>query len=173
MHETAQDIGWMQDLLDRSYAAAGEHLRSITTPARRIPAAELPLLLEGVQIVDLATVTRDGRPRVAPVDGLFYRAHFYFSSAKSSLRHRNLRTRPVVSAAHTRGEEMSVTVHGTAHLFTLDDPAYEGFRSYCYEVYVPRYGEEWKRFANDKDIFYARIDPELMFTFRMDQPRLP
>jgi hypothetical protein len=173
MHESAQDLEWLQGLLDRSYAAAGEHLRSITTPARRIPAADLPSLLEGVQIVDLATVTADGRPRVAPVDGLFYRAHVYFSSAKSSLRHRHLQRRPAVSAVHTRGEELSVGVHGTARMFMLDDPGYEGFRDYCYEVYVPSYGEDWKRFGHSPDIFFARIDPELMFTFRMDQPKLP
>ena len=173
MHETSDDLEWLQTLLDRSYASAGEHLRSITTPERRILAAELPSLLQGVQIIDLATVTVDGRPRVAPVDGLFYRAHLYFSSAKSSLRHRHLRARPAVSAAHTRGDEMSVVVHGPVRLFALDDPGYEGFRDYCYEVYVPSYGEAWTSFAHSDDIFFARIDPELMFTFRMDQPKLP
>lgn len=81
--------------------------------------------------------------------------------------------RPHVSAAHTRGEEISIVVHGTAHLFSLDDAEHSGFKDYAYEVYVPRYGEGWKKFAHGRDIFYARIDPDLMFTFRMDQPRLP
>ena len=74
MHETAEDVAWLQDLLDRSYERAGDHLRSITTPPRRIPAGELGPLLTGVQIIDLATVTARGEPRAGPVDGLFFRA---------------------------------------------------------------------------------------------------
>ena len=173
MHETAADVAWLQALLDRSYKAAGEHLRSITTPQRRIPAEELGVLLGGIQLIDLATVTRRGQPRAGPVDGLFFRGRWYFSSAKSSLRYRNLQAAPHVSAAHTRGEEISVVVHGAAHLFSLHDSEYADFKDYAHEVYVPRYGESWKRFANSPDIFYARIDPDLMFTFRMDQPGLP
>lgn len=173
VYESEEDLAWLQSLLDRSYDRAGEHLRSITTPARRIPATELGGLLPGVQVLDVATVTADQRPRVGPVDGLFFRGRFYFGSSKTSLRYRNLQARPEVSVAHTRGEEISVVVHGTAHLFSLDDPDQEGFREYCYEVYVPRYGAGWKEFARSKDIFYALVEPELMFTFRMDQPRLP
>jgi nitroimidazol reductase NimA-like FMN-containing flavoprotein (pyridoxamine 5'-phosphate oxidase superfamily) len=173
MHETREDIGWLQALLDRSYNSAGKHLLSITIPTRRIPAEDLPKLLNGVQIIDLATVTAAGHPRVAPVDGLFYRAHFYFSSSRTSLRYRHLQTRPNVSAAHTRGEEMSVVVHGIARLFSLDDDEHEQFRQYAHDVYVPLYGTDWETFAASLDIFYARIDPELMFTFRMDQAKLP
>ena len=173
MHETAEDVAWLQDLLDRSYERAGDHLRSITTPPRRIPAGELGPLLPGVQIIDLATVTTKGMPRVGPVDGLFFRAHWYFSSAKSSLRYRNLMRNPNVSAAHTRGEEISIVVHGQAHPFGLDDPDQTQFKEYAYAVYVPLYGDDWLKFANSPDIFYARIDPALMFTFRMvDQPTL-
>jgi nitroimidazol reductase NimA-like FMN-containing flavoprotein (pyridoxamine 5'-phosphate oxidase superfamily) len=168
VYETERDLVWLQALLDRSYDGAGEHLRSITTPARRIPAVELAELLPGVQILDVATVTADGRPRVGPVDGLFFRGRFYFASSKTSVRYRHLRARPQVSAAHTRGEEMSVVVHGTTLRFSLQDPDQEEFRDCCYEVYVPRYGEGWKEFAGSGDIFYARIEPELMFTFRME-----
>ena len=124
-------------------------------------------MLPGVQIINLATVTADGRPMVAPVDGLFYRSHFYFSSAKNSVRYRHLMARPRVSAAHTRGEEISMVVHGIARLFALDDPEQANFKDYCFEVYVPLYGDTWTKFAFQPDIFFARIDPELMFTFRM------
>jgi uncharacterized pyridoxamine 5'-phosphate oxidase family protein len=174
MHETTDDVAWLQALLDRSYETAGEHLRSITTPPRRIPAAELGPLLPGVQIIDLATVTKNGQPRVGPVDGLFFRALWYFSSAKSSVRHRNLAHNKSVSAAHTRGEEISIVVHGKAHLFDLNDPDHAAFKDYSYAVYEPLYGDSWKEFAMSPDIFYARIDPDLMFTFRMvDKPTLP
>jgi nitroimidazol reductase NimA-like FMN-containing flavoprotein (pyridoxamine 5'-phosphate oxidase superfamily) len=173
MHETTDDIAWLQSVLDRSYDAAGEHLRSITTPVRRIPAEELSAILGGVQIIDVATVTAAGTPRVGPVDGLFYRGRLYFGSSRTSLRYRNLLTRPQVSAAHTRGEELGVVVHGTARLFALTDPGAAEFRAYCHEVYVPRYGEAWAEFGDRPDIFYACIEPEKMFTFRMDTPRLP
>lgn len=170
VYETEDDLVWLQALLDRSYDGAGDHLRSITTPARRIPAVELGELLPGVQILDVATVTASGRPRVGPVDGLFFRGRFYFSSSKTSLRYRNLRARPQVSAAHTRGEAMSFVVHGLARLFSLHDSGEAAFRRYCFEVYVPLYGESWKDFAGSDDIFYAVIEPDLMFTFRMDHP---
>lgn len=167
MHETTDDMVWLQALLDRSYERAGEHLRSITTLDRRISAADLVPLLDGVQIIDLATVNSDGRPRVGPVDGLFFRAHWYFSSATSSLRYRNLVARSHVSAAHTRGEEMSVVVHGAARIFAVDDPKHEAFKNYAHEVYVPRYGDAWVSLAYSQEVFFARIEPELMFTLRI------
>ncbi|MBA2277846.1 MAG: pyridoxamine 5'-phosphate oxidase family protein, partial [Chloroflexia bacterium] len=73
MHESPEDLSELQTLLDRSHERAGPHMRSIFTPDRRISAAELADLLPGVQVLNLATVTRDCEPRVAPVDGLFYR----------------------------------------------------------------------------------------------------
>src|SRR5918992_4819538 len=114
MHETADDMIELTALLDRSYARSGNHLRSIFTPERRIPADELVALLPGVQVLNLATVTRACAPRVAPVDGLFYRGRFWFGSAAASVRFVHLRERTQVSASHTRGEELAVIVHGTA-----------------------------------------------------------
>src|SRR5262249_45209209 len=140
VHETPSDLAWLQGLLDRSYEGAGAHLRSITTPQRRIPASELGALLPGVQILDVATVTASGHPRVAPVDGLFFRGRFHFGSSRTSLRYRNLVERPEVSACHVRGEELSIVVHGRVGLFALGDAGHGAFRDYCNEVYVPRYG---------------------------------
>ena len=40
-------------------------------------------------------------PRVAPVDGLFYRGRFWFGSSPHSFRFRNIRANPAVSAAIT------------------------------------------------------------------------
>lgn len=45
MNETPEDLAWLQDLLDRSYEAGGEHLRSIITAERRVPAAGLVVRL--------------------------------------------------------------------------------------------------------------------------------
>ena len=70
MHETAADIVAVQELLDRSYGAAGPHLRSITTPERRVSAAALCEQLTGMRLLVVATVTADGRPIAGPVDGM-------------------------------------------------------------------------------------------------------
>lgn len=50
MHETANDLLELSELLDRRHMQAGEHLRSIFTPERWIPADELVALLSGVQV---------------------------------------------------------------------------------------------------------------------------
>jgi hypothetical protein len=167
MYETDADIAWLQGLLDRSYESAGEHLRSITTPERRIPADELGGILTGMVLLNLATVTAAGEPRVGPVDGLFFRGRFHFSSSLTSVRYRHLVARPQVSASHTRGEELSVVVHGTAELFSFQDPDASAFRDYANEVYVPLYGDMWMEMVDSDDVFSARIEPARMYTFRM------
>ena len=67
MRETEEDLSELQRLLDESYDRAGAHLKSIFTEEKRIPAAELVEELVGVQVLNLATVTPKGAPRVAPV----------------------------------------------------------------------------------------------------------
>src|SRR5207244_9551261 len=86
VHETAEDLAALQRLLDDSHARAGRHLRSIFDDERRIPALDLPALLGGVQVLNLATVTKAGEPRLAPVDGLVYRARFRLGPARDSAR---------------------------------------------------------------------------------------
>ena len=158
MHETPEDLAALQQLLDDSHAAAGRHLRSIFDDEHRIPAAELPDLLPGVQVLSLATVTAKGEPRVAPVDGLFFRGHFWFGSAHDSARFRHVRRNPAVSATHTRGEQLAIVIHGTAHETALEEG--HRFRDYCLEVY----GDAWYEFG--EGAAYARIEPTRMFTFR-------
>ena len=114
----------------------------------------------------LATVTNDGRPLNGPVDGVFYRGHFYFGSAPDSVRFRHIASRPWVSATHLPAEEFAVTVHGKAVPIDVRDPAQAGFRETLLGVYVPRYGEQWEQFL-DSGVQYARIDAGRMFTFSM------
>jgi general stress protein 26 len=160
MHETADDLIALNDLLDRSYTRAGDHLRSIFTSERRISADELVALLPGVQVLNLATVSRACAPRVAPVDGLFYRGRFWFGTAAAAVRVTHLRERPQVSASHTRGEELAVIVHGTAALIDAGDPAHAGFANYYREVYGFGW-EEW-----DLPVQFARIDATRLYTYR-------
>ena len=161
MHETADDLVALQDLLDRSYATAERHLLRIHTPERRLRATEVAERLTGMCLLALATVTADGRPLVGPVDGIFYRGAFHFGSAPDSVRFRHIRARPQVSATHLPGEEMAVTVHGRATEIPIDG----GFRETLLEIYVPRYGAGWESDFLDSGPMYARIDADRMFTF--------
>jgi nitroimidazol reductase NimA-like FMN-containing flavoprotein (pyridoxamine 5'-phosphate oxidase superfamily) len=167
MHETQDDLARLQDLIDRSYASAGEHLLAIHTPERRLTAEQVSERLTGMTLLALATVTADGRPIVGPVDGIFYRGAFHFGSSPESVRFRHIRARPHVSATYLPGEELSVTVHGRAEIVDTRAEEAAGFRQTVLDIYVPRYGEEWVEFM-DSGPLYARIDAERMFTFAMD-----
>jgi hypothetical protein len=164
VHETPDDLAALQDLLDRSYARAGAHLRRIITPERRLTAEQVSERLTGMCLLALATATGDGRPIVGPVDGIFFRGAFHFGSAPDSVRFRHIRARPHVSATHLPGEELAVTVHGRA---AAVDVTHGPFREALLEVYVPRYGPEWESDFLDSGPQYARIDAERMFTFHM------
>ena len=168
MEETAEDLRDLQALLDASHAAAGPHLRDVMAPDRRVAAAELAILLIGVQILTVASVTPTGRPLVAPVDGVFFRGEFYFGSSPDSVRVANLRRQPAVSAAHTRGEALAVVVHGDARFVDLDAPEHARFRRTLLDTYVPVYGPEWEGFASSA--VYARVDPRRMFAAAFSPP---
>jgi nitroimidazol reductase NimA-like FMN-containing flavoprotein (pyridoxamine 5'-phosphate oxidase superfamily) len=167
MHETEEDLEALQQLLDRSYAAGGEHLHRIITPERRLGAVDLSKRLEGMRLLTVATVTADGRPLAGPVDGIFYRGAFHFGSAPDSVRFRHLHRRPQVTATHLPGEELSVTVHGRAVFVDVKNPQHLGFRRTLLEIYTPRYGEEWEQFL-DSGPEHVRIDADRMFTFHME-----
>lgn len=159
MHETDEDLTNLQALLDDSHAAAGAHLRSIFADERRVSAADLPGRLAGVQVTHLATVTAAGEPRVAPVDGLFYRGGLHVGTAPQAVRARHLRARPQVSASIAHGEEFAVVIHGRAVELDMDAEEQRGLRAYYAEVY----GDGWEAFRQGNP--YWRIEPARMFTF--------
>jgi hypothetical protein len=165
VHETREDIAALQSLLDRSYAAAGSHLRSITTPERRVSAEQLVEQLTGMCLLVVATVTSDCRPIAGPLDGIFYRGAFHFGTAPDSVRYRHVLARPQVSATHLPREEFAVNVHGRA----VPVEVAGGFRETLLEVYVPRYGADWEQFLDSGPV-YMRIDADRMFTFQMRNP---
>jgi general stress protein 26 len=168
MLETAEELGNLQRLLDRSMAGAGEHLRGIITGERRLSAADLAGRLQGMRLLTVATVTADGRPLAGPVDGYFLHGTFWFSSGRHSVRMRHLAARPMVSATHLPGEELAVTVHGRAELLELRDPAAAELRQAMLDWYVPRQGPEFESWLNALDAVAARIEPAKMFTFSME-----
>ena len=83
MQETTEELADLQALLDRSFAAAGEHLLSIVGPERRLSARQVAAYLQGIKHIVVATVTAGGQPLAAPVDGLFWHGFLHFSTAAS------------------------------------------------------------------------------------------
>lgn len=161
MYETGGDLEVLQALLDASYRRAGSHLRSIWGEETRLDAQALCGELAGIQVLDLATVTPGGEPRVAPVDGLFYRGHFWFGSAETSTRFRNIRANPAVSGVVTRGlETFLVIVHGRAIEMDPRGPQAEGFAVYPRELY----DFDWD--AAHPTSPYARIEAAAMLAFK-------
>jgi general stress protein 26 len=165
MLETPEELDNLQQILDRSMAGAGEHLRGIITGERRLSAAELAGRLPGMRLLVVATVTADGRPLAGPVDGYFLHGTFWFSSGRNSVRMRHLAARPAVSATHLPGEELAVTVHGRAELVGLREPAGAELRQAVLDWYVPRQGPQFETWLDALDAVAARIEPEKIFTF--------
>lgn len=167
MRETAADLDRLQAILDESHVSGGKHLRSIITDERRLSATEISERLTGMKLLALATSSRAGAPIVAPVDGIFYRGEFWFGSAPNALRFQHIRERPPVSATHLPGEELAVTVHGTAHLEGVPADLPDGLREVCVELY----GREW--FDWGEGALYARIEPRRMFVFHLEPETTP
>jgi len=165
MLETPDDVARLQQLLDRSAAGAGPHLRGIITDERRLSAERVCQILQGLRLLVVATVTADGRPLAGPVDGYFLRGSFCFSSGRDSVRMRHLAARPAVSATHLPGEELAVTVHGRAELFDLRAPEGGELRQAMLDHYLPRQGPEFETWLDELDALGARIVAEKMFTF--------
>ena len=163
MYETADEISWLQDLLDDSYATAGEHLLSIHTPNWRMTASDVCETLTNVCVLNLATVASNKRPLVAPVDGLFLHGRFWFGSSHDSQRFRHIRASPFVSAAHTRGEALSILVHGKAVEVDVSDGRHEELHNYCQEIYDGF--DSWGKWGEQP---YACIEPDRMYAIRID-----
>lgn len=165
MHERPDDLIALQHVIDESYAAAGEHLREIHAPERRLDAEGLTSRLDGMCLLTLATTTRDGRPITGPVDGVFYRGAFHFGSSPASVRFQHLDARPAVSATHLPGEHFAVSVHGVAQRIDVDADEGAELRRTLLDIYLPRYGDAWLEVLDGAA--YARIEARRLFAFWM------
>lgn len=160
MKETADDVAWLQELLDRSYAAAGSHLTDIHSDRARLDAGAVVERLDGMNVFVVATVSSDGRVFTGPVDGFLFRGRVHFGTSRHALRARHLDARPTVSASHVRGEELVVTVHGHARALDLRG-ADADFAALTREYY----GTGWDEWP-DAPVAFA-IEPDRMFAADM------
>jgi general stress protein 26 len=168
MVETPEELDELQQVLDRSAAGAGPHLRDIITDERRLSAVQLCEKLRGMRLLVVATVTADGRPLAGPVDGYLLHGDFYFSSGRNSVRMRHLAARPAVSATYLPGEELAVTVHGRAELFDVNDPSRGELRQAMLDHYLPLQGPAFETWLDQADAVGARIVADKIFTFSMN-----
>ncbi len=167
MRETADDLlRVLQELIDRSYAAAGPTCGGSTARSAACSAAAVAERLQGMCLLALATVTADGRPIVGPVDSIFFHGAFVFGTSPDSVRWRHIEARPQVSAVHLPGEELAITVHGRAVPVPVDPEDGAELREALLDVYLPTTGESYRELM-DSGAVYARIEAERMFTFAM------
>jgi hypothetical protein len=153
----------LQDLLDASFARASEHLRSIMTPERRLSAERLRAELPCPAVLNIATVTASGQPRLSAVDGHFYDDAWHFTTAAPSPKVRQLNARPAISASYTPRDGYGVFCHGRA--LPLDGAERERLRGHFIDVYGAD-PEDWG------DIAYFRIDADWLVGFAMSEDEM-
>ncbi len=169
MLETPEELDFLQDLLDRSMAGAGPHLLDIIGPERRLDALQLTERLTGMRLLVLATVTADGRPLTAPVDGYFLHGTFWFSLGTTAVRTRHLTERTQVSATHLPDESLAVILHGRAERHELRSEACNGLRQAMLDHYLPIQGPSFAQWMDEVDAVGVRIIPTKLFTFALSE----
>ena len=162
MHETPDDLAALQDLLDRTYAAAGQHLASIHTANVRLTAQEVVDRYQDMKVLVVATASADGRPFTGPVDSFLYKGTLHFGTAQNALRTRHLAANPAISASHVVGEATVITVHGTVRPLDLRG-ADAGFAA----VTKAHYGQGWDEW-DDGPATWA-IEADKMFAADMSR----
>jgi pyridoxine/pyridoxamine 5'-phosphate oxidase len=148
----------LQSLLDRSFEHSSEHLRSIMTPERRLSAARLVDEVPCPAVLNIATVTARGEPRISAVDGHFDDGTWRFTTAADSPKARQLLSRPAISASFTPRDGFGVFCHG--HAVPLQGDEREQLRRHFEHVYGSD-PEQWG------DIAYFRIEADWLVGFAM------
>jgi uncharacterized pyridoxamine 5'-phosphate oxidase family protein len=170
VRETSEEVRVLQDLLDRSDANAGDHLRLIFDARSRVTADELVSTLDGIFEIHLAALTATGAPVVAPIDALLLHGKIYFSVASTAVRSRLLRRDPRVSASYTDGS-FALIAHGTAIEVAPDSGDARELLDVAKDLYVAMYGEGWLTFHEHRQREAGRdwsgwIEPRVMFAKR-------
>jgi hypothetical protein len=159
MWETAEESAALQQLIDESFTSGSSHLTSIMTPERRMSAAQVIEAVPSPAVLNIATVTARGEPRLSAVDGHFLHGHWYFTTLISSPKARQLQARPAISASYTPRDGMGVFSHGRAVEL---GPGPE--RQLITDRFLDVYGQAPDSFG---DIYYARIDANWFVGFAM------
>jgi hypothetical protein len=160
MFETPDELAAVQQLIDHSFARSSAHLTSIMTEPRRLTARRLVAELPSPAVLNIASVTARGEPRISAVDGHFLHGHWFFTTSGDSPKARQLRARSAISASYTPRDGYGMFCHGAAVEL---GPGAE--RQMVIDHFVETYGqspEEW-----GVGIYYARIDAAWLVGFAM------
>jgi len=160
MLESDQEIEAIQKLLDESYLAAGDHLKTIHFEKNRMTAIEVTDHLVGGCICDVATVSPAGKPVVAPMDMFLLHGVCFFNTGPSSIRLRHLESNPNVSIARTVGAEISILIQGSANLIETAD------YDYLYPACIDNYGPDYDSWGLWEKPWFV-VNPTKMFASRM------
>lgn len=107
----------------------------------------------------IATTRPDGRPHVAVVWGVWLDGRFFFSTAASSQKARNLAANPACVVCPERADE-AITVEGVGERVT-DAPAIAAFA----DAYAAKYQED----ANTAGVWTVfQVRPSVVFAFISD-----
>ena len=166
MRETPAELVALQELLERSVAGGNDHLVAIMTPERRLTAEQMVRVLDGMQVLVVATVTADGRPLTSCVDGHLLHGRWVFTTDATAIKARHLAARPAVSATHARGDTFGVFTHGTAERLTPEHPDFAEIEDYL----TGFYGSSPSSWA--PDIAYLRIQPRWTLAYAADATTL-
>lgn len=162
MNETPEQLTELQGLLDRSIAGPKRHLTSIIEPGRRtLSSGRLVGELTGVCVLNVATATARGKPRLSAVDGHFLNGHWYFSTAADAVKARHLGARPAVSVAYTPRDGFGVWAHGKAVFLRRGSDEWEMFDAHLRLMYGQS-PDEWA-----DEIVFLRVDADWMVGFAM------
>jgi general stress protein 26 len=112
VYETPDELERLQALLDRSLASSTNHLKEIIHGERVLSARDVVVLMTGMKVITVATVTAAGHPRISAMDGHFLHGTWSFSTSGDAAKARHMRARPDVSVAHVDHEELAVFSHG-------------------------------------------------------------
>ena len=163
MHETEDDLAWMQSVIDHSIATAGPYLRSsFRMPTHSMSPRQIVGLLNGILDVAIATVTAKGEPRVSPIGAVFWRGRFYVPTLAAAARVRQLRRNRAVSVTYYQGVDIAIIVHGRAAFI---EPPDEDFPA-LYELQQETSGQNVRGWGENP--LYIRVDPDVMHTFIRD-----
>jgi hypothetical protein len=164
VYETSAEMAELQRLLDASIERAGSHLRGIVEPGRRTMTAEQVVEhCSDVCVLDVATTTSNGEPRLSTVDGHLLHGRWHFTTGKDALKARHLRARPAASAAWTPQDGLGIWVHGRAAFLRAGTEQWRRMDRHLVRAYDTS-PSEWGNFG---EIVYLRLDPQWMVGFTM------
>jgi len=164
MYETPDEFAALQHLIDASFATSSTHLRGIMEPQRRLTAEQVVADIPSPAVLNVATVTRAGEPRLSALDGHFLHGRWHFTTAGDSPKVVHIRARSAVSASFTPRDGYGIFCHGNATL--LDGAEKQRLIEHCTRVY----GQSPETFG--EGIAYVRIEPHWMVGFAFSDAEL-